>query len=224
MRWFLLAALTFLITVGSSSAHFVFLVPDGAGKAKAVFSDELKPDPKVPIEKAANTKLYLVVGDKKTELKWNLNKEGNFYSIETGTKEDSTVGGTTDYGIFQRGDNPPQRLLYHPKVVFGELGKAALLGDKVPLEIVPILEAGKIRFQVLLAGKPLEKADVKVMVPSEDKTEAVTTDAKGLTPTFEKKGEYGVYAKFIEMKGGEIDGKKFEQTSHYATLVVTFGK
>ncbi len=224
MRWFLLACLTTLISVSASSAHFVFLVPDGAGKAKAVFSDELKPDPKVPIEKIANTKLVAVIGEKQAEVKFTQNKEGNFYAVDAGTKADVTIGGTTDYGIFQRGENPPQRLLYHPKVVIGDLAKATKLGDKVPLEVIPILEAGKIRFQVLQGGKPLEKADVKIMIPGEEKTEAVTTDAKGLTPTFEKKGDYGVYAKFIEAKGGEIEGKKFDQTSYYATLVVTFGK
>ena len=55
----LTAALT-LVTTAVASAHFPFLVPDGPAKGKAVFSDNLKPDKDVPVDRIANTKLVVM--------------------------------------------------------------------------------------------------------------------------------------------------------------------
>ena len=54
-----------LAVCAPASAHFVFLVPDGPSKGKAVFSDGLKPDKEgVPVDKIANTKLWTVSAGK----------------------------------------------------------------------------------------------------------------------------------------------------------------
>src|SRR5262249_15906359 len=55
-----LAALLFgLVLATSASAHFVFIVHDLIGEYRVIFSDTLKPDENVPIEKVATTKAFL---------------------------------------------------------------------------------------------------------------------------------------------------------------------
>ena len=47
-------------------------------------------------------------------------------------------------------------------------------------------------------------------------------NAKGATEV--SYGQYGIQAKHAEAVTGEIDGKKYDEARHYATLVVTLGK
>jgi hypothetical protein len=208
------------------SAHFPFLVPDGPNKGKAVFSDTLKPDSQVPVDRIANTKLSLLADGKATDLTWTLDKTANCYTFEAPGSGARVVLGTTDYGVLQRGDSKPFLLHYYPKAVFGDLPapEKATAGDKVPLELVPVADGGKLRFKALTAGKPLAKAEVNVLVPGEAKSKIVATDEAGLTPPFDKPGQYGVHVRFTEEKTGEEGGKKYQEVRHYATLVVSFGK
>ena len=209
------------------SAHFVFLVPDGPSKGKAVFSDSLKPDKEgVPVDKIANTKLWTISAGKTRELTWTLDKALNCYTFEVMGEAAGIVIGVTDYGVSQRGDAKPVWLQYYPKAIFGEMaGAAKAVGDpKVPVELTPIVDSGKLRFLATIKGKPVAKADVTVLVPGEEKTKVVQTDESGRTEGFEKAGQYGAYFKASEVQSGEIDGKKYEETRSYATLVVTFGK
>ncbi len=208
-----------------ASAHFVFLVPDGAGKGKAVFSDSLKPDEQVPVDKIATTKLVALVDGKATDLTWAHDKATNCYTFEVpaGAK---IVTGSTDYGVFQRGEGKPFFLRYHPKSIVGEIPSPAqaTVGERVPVEIVPIVESGKLRFKAISNGKPAAKVDVTVMVPGEEKKKVAATDENGLTESFDKPGQYGAYFNVAEPKAGEQGGKKYEELRNYATLVVTFGK
>lgn len=228
MKRFALVAVALLFAAMGASAHFVFLVPDGSGgNVKAIFSDTLKPDDRVAIEKIDNTKLMLIdASGKESALKWTMDKTGAFCKIEAPGNGTRILASVTDYGILQRGDSKPFWLKYHAKAILGPLPEAdkAKLGDRAPLEIVPIVEGGKIRFQALIAGKPAAKTEISVMVPGEDKSQDTTTDEKGLTPAFEKTGLYGVRIRLVEAKSGEDKGKKYEEVRSYATLVVSFTK
>jgi uncharacterized GH25 family protein len=222
------AAILFaLIATAAASGHFVFLVPVDGTKGKAVFSDTLKPDDKgVPVERIAGTRLSVIDGGKATDLAWTHDKAANCYTFEvpgTGTR---IVVGTTDYGVFQRGDSKPMWLRYFPKAVFGDIPspEKGTVGDKVPVELVPVVDGGKLRFKALAAGKPLAKTEVTVLVPGEEKNKVVSTDDNGLTEAFDKPGSYGAQVRLVEEKAGEKDGKKYEEVRQYATLVVTFGK
>ncbi|MCE9530709.1 MAG: DUF4198 domain-containing protein [Planctomycetes bacterium] len=222
MKRLFLAALTTCLFVGAAPAHFVFIVPDGDVAAKVIFSDSLKPDGNVSIEKIENSKIFLIdAAGKESPLKWAADKA--YYKVEVPGNGSRIVFGVTDYGILQRGDTKPFWLKYHSKAIVGDIPAAdkVKLGDRVPVEIVPIVDGKTIRFQALVAGKPHPKAEVSVMLPG-DKVENLTTDEKGLTQTFEKAGQYGVRFRFTEAKGGEEKGKKFEEVRNYATLVVTF--
>lgn len=227
MKQFLLAMWLSMGFVLPASAHFAFLLPDGADKGKAVFSDALKPDAQgVPVEKLAKTKLQCLVEGQLQDVKWTHDAKANCYTFDVPGKGTRIVFGTTDYGVFQRGEGKPMWLKYYPKGVFGPLPTAeqATLGNKVPIEIVPLVDGGKLRFKVLAQGKPLAKSDVTLLVPGESKSIAVTTDADGMTESYEKAGSYGVVAKFTESQAGEQGGQKYEEVRHYATLTVNWSK
>ena len=218
----LLTALLALAITSTSSAHFPYLIPGSGNQGKAIFSDTLKPDTIVSIERMAQTKLT-VVGDSK-EIPLTFDKASNSYTFEVPGSGNRIVYGTTNLGIVQRGESKPFRLLYYPKAIFGELGDKSTVGDQLPIELVPIREGDKLRFKVLIGGKPMEKVDVTVLIPGEEKGKVFLTDSAGLTPVFEKGGTYGAQCRFVEAKAGEVAGKKYEETRHYATLVVNIGK
>jgi hypothetical protein len=221
-----LAAVAFaFIATPSASAHFPFLVPDGDSKGKAVFSDTLKPDKDVPIDRIANTKLVVIADGKATDLTWTLDKTANCYTFDVPGSGSRIVIGTTDYGVLQRGESKPFLLHYYPKAVFGNVPspERATVGDRVPLELIPVAEGGKLRFKAVAGGKPLVKTEVTVLIPGEEKGKVVTTDDAGLTPAFDKKGTYGAQVRQVEAKSGEQVGKKYDEVRNYATLVVTFG-
>jgi uncharacterized GH25 family protein len=221
-----IAIAVLLAITTAAAAHFPFLVPDGPTKGKAVFSDTLKPDKDVPVERIANTKLVVLADGKATDLVWMHDKATNCFTFEVPGSGSRIVVGTTEYGIFQRGDSKPFLLHYYPKAIFGDLPaeKQATAGDRVPLELVPVVAGGKLRIKALAAGRPLAKADVSVLIPGETKSKDVQADETGLTPEFDKPGTYGAYVRRMEAKPGEKDGKKYDEVRHYATLVVSFGK
>ncbi|AWM41158.1 Nickel uptake substrate-specific transmembrane region [Gemmata obscuriglobus] len=211
-----------LSAAGLSQAHFPFVVPDAKGdSAKVVFSDALEPDPAVNIEKIANTKLTLRdAGGKESALEWK--KDDGFYAVNVPGSGDRVVYGVTDYGVLQKGDAKPFKLVYLPKAAIGT-ATAKPVGAKLALEVAADGKAGALRFQVLAAGKPLAGSEVTVMLPSGGK-KAVTTDKDGYTPAFDATGRYGVYAKHVEAKAGEHAGKKYDEVRTYATLVCDVAK
>jgi hypothetical protein len=213
------AALVGLLAASAARGHFPFVVPDEKGDAaKVVFSDDLQPDTGVDIGKLANTKLTLRdAGGKESALEWK--KGDGFYAVPVPGAGTRVVYGVTEYGVLQKGDAKPYKLTYYPKAVFGDgAAKAATVGEKLPLEVAAEGGAGKVRFRVLAAGKPLADAEATVMLPEGGK-KAVKTDKDGYTPEFSGAGRYGVYAKQVEAKPGEHAGKKYDEARSYATLV-----
>ena len=213
----LMAGIFTLGTVALSQAHFPFVVPEEGSKAIVIFSDTLEPDTRVNIEKIAATKLKVrdASGTDKA-VEWT--KGEGKYSFGVPGTGSRVIFGTTDYGVLQKGEGKPFRLLYHPKALVGPATPATTLGATCPLEIVPVGPAGKTQFQVLAAGKPVADAEVTVLLPGNTR-KAVKTGADGLTPAFEAQGRYGVVAKLLEAKAGEHAGLKYEELRNYATLV-----
>ena len=213
-----------LFAESAAQGHFPYILPDDKGTAATVvFSDELKPDSNVNIEKIANTKLVLRdAAGKETPLEWK--KGDGVYSLAIPGSGNRVVYGTTDYGVLQKGDAKPFRLVYYPKAVIGTAtAKDATVGEKLPLEVVAVGGSGKVKFQVLAAGKPVPNAEVTVIVPGSGK-KAVKTDKEGFTPEFDAIGRYGVTAKLFEAKTGDHAGKKYDEVRNYATLVCDVGK
>ena len=218
------AAAVLLLAAATAHAHFPFILPEPDGAAvKVVFSDELSPDPKVEIEKLAGTKLFArdAGTGKDTPLTWK--KGEGFYTAAVGGSGPRVVYGVTDYGVLQKGDAKPFRLVYYPKALIGGVTAKATVGDPLKVEIVPATDAGKTRFRLLQEGKPVAEAEYTVLVPGGAK-KAGKTDKDGHTETFDAPGRYGVFARVTEAKPGEAGGKKFDETRHYATLVIDVAK
>jgi uncharacterized GH25 family protein len=129
------------------------------------------------------------------------------------------ISGTVPYGISTHGDKPKLQTYYPKAVLAGISGRDATVGPSAVLEIVPVVEAGKVRFLVLAKGRPVAKAEVNVLVPEKKEPEKATADDKGLTAAFDAKGRYGVVARVVEAKAGELKGEKYEEVSAVATLV-----
>jgi len=218
------AMLGVLVLATASQAHFVYIVPNGTtGSAKVIFSDSLKPDERVNIEKIAATKLVIATPNAKPKpIEWKLEKAGSHYTVEVPGEGPRVVGGHTDYGVLQRGEAPAFWLRYYSKAVIGgpTVGDQPLLGADVPLEIVTKLQGGKLVFQAFLQGKPLPKAEFDIMIPGEEEAKHVVADDEGVTPAFEKPGTYAARVKFEAKTAGTHQAKKYESIRHFSTLVL----
>lgn len=221
MRRSLVSLAAVSILTAFAQAHAIYITTAGE-KVVVVFSDSLEPDPAVKEatwKKVGTPELSARdAGGKVTAVK----TEGAAASLKaTAPAGTALLYGAIPYGVSTRGDKP-KLLTFYPKAVLdGSTGKAATLGESAALEIVPEVEAGKVRFLVLAKGKPVAKTEVSVMVPEKKETETVTTDDKGLTPAFDAKGRYGVTVRTTEAKAGESKGEKYEEVGNTATLVVT---
>lgn len=218
----LVASAVTLLVVASAIAHYPFLVPESSGaSAKLIFSDSLAPDTMVNLDAIAATKLTLR-DSKGHESTLECKKGEGFFTLDLPGSGTRVVYGVTEYGVLQVGETKPFKLVYYPKAVLGTTAsKEAAIGEKLPLEIVPVSVFGKLKFQVLAGGKPLADAEVNV-IPPQGKKKPVKTDKDGLTPEFDGHGRYGATAKQIQAKSGDFAGKKYEEVRNYATLVIDY--
>ncbi|HEX3657847.1 MAG TPA: hypothetical protein VHV55_18800 [Pirellulales bacterium] len=225
---YLLAAMAHLLLASGASAHFAFILPADDGRCvDVVFSEQLEPDMKVSIDKIAATTLFEVdAAGRVAPLEWAKHE----HSLTSGTlgRKTLAVGGLADYGFAQskHTGNKPVDVRYYPKAILGDpaAATAPLFGSQVPLEIVPVVIEGRLAFRALLKGLPLADADCAVLVAGEGKPARAKTNAEGLLPVaIEKPGLVGARVKFVEIKGGEANGKKYDEIHHFATLTVTAG-
>lgn len=215
MTRFLLAAAVLAVAVVTSFAHMVYVVPTKDAKTvTVVFSDSLEPDEDVPVEKIAALKLTALSGGKGVAVPHKTDK----HALTATLPADATVVfGSVTYGLY--GKDKPALLVYHPKAVLGgATGKDATAGANAVAEVVPVADGGKVKFQFVVGGKPVADAEGTVVLP-DGKKEKVKTDKDGFTAAFDAAGRYAVYVKHTEPKAGELDGKKYDAVTHYATLV-----
>jgi len=218
-----------MIVTTTASAHFVYILPSAdRAKIQVVFSDFLEPDTKVSIDKIAATTLVTIdQNGKQSPLKWT---KGDYALLaDLPAKDVLVIGGITDYGFIQskHTQNKPVWLKYYPKVILGDpvAAEKIRMGAKTPLEIVATVRDGKLGFQALLNGKALGGAEFGILAPGAEKSEKTTTEADGtIKARFDKPGRYGVRVAHFEKITGQLDGKKYEEIRHYATLVVDLTK
>jgi len=200
--------------------HFVFLLPQPDQQSVvAVFSDGDGPDKSVPISKIASTKLYTVKDGAKVPLEHKV--QGNALMAKLPGDSNRVVFGRTDYGVVKKGDKAPFQLVYHPKTVLGDpFAPQAKVSPHAELEIVPLRAEGKTRFLVLAEGKPLADADLTFRYQGESESEKAKTDANGMAGSISRSGTVVVTALRLVNQPGESQGKAFQETRHYATLVI----
>lgn len=217
-RW-LSVSLAAALLSSFAQAHFPFILPgDNGQQAIVIFSDTLEADANVNMDKLSPTKLFLRNASGQDQpLEWSKGEHSLMVPLPPGGGQ--VIHGVTDYGVLQRGEGKPFRLIYYPKAILGPVRPQAPSSALARLEVLPIPTEGKVQFQVLAEGKPLPECEVTVLLPGGGR-QGVKTDTDGRTPLFEAKGRYGVVARMFENTVGEKSGLKFEQVRHYATLVV----
>jgi uncharacterized GH25 family protein len=216
MTRFVYPLVALFVSVVPVRAHFIWIVPDRADNAKAavVFSEDLKPDEAVPVEKIAAAKLFALDAAGKTiPLDWKKNEHA--YQVRVPDKG-VVLGGVCRYGVLERGKDKRFLLAYYPKLIRGAIHDAKPW-RQLPLEIVP---RGSGRFGVFFDGKPAADDEVVVLSPAADNKESLKTDAQGeFKVPSTVPGLYGIRVRHIEAKAGEHEGKKYDEVRHYATLV-----
>jgi hypothetical protein len=221
---FRLLCATALLTAATltADAHFVFLVPDAKDPAKAlvVFSDDLDIDTDVTTEKIAKIKLKVQdAAGKLTDATHVVEK--HCLKVEVPGTGSRVVFGSVNYGVMQKGDAKPYLLAYHPRAVVGPIPANGGKADSLPAQVLPVVAGGKVKFQLVSAGgKPVADAEATVILPEAGKKEKSKTDKDGFTKEFTGAGRYGVWVKHTDATPGELDGKKYDEARHYATLVV----
>lgn len=105
-------------------------------------------------------------------------------------------------------------------------------GISFPAEARPDLELraqrsadGKVRLTALWKGKPLPQAEVDGSIPGVGPTSALTDEKGSVEFALDQPGFMDFHVQHVVPGEGELDGKKFSETRHNATLVVeTAGK
>lgn len=214
MRFWLASVLALTLTAASAHAHFIFIVP-GGDSAQVVFSEGLEADENVPIDKISATEFKARLANGKVV---DLAKKKGTHAYNIQVPAGSTVAGTCQYGVLQRGDSKPFLLVYHPKLVSGKLA-AAKPWKGLPFEVVPL---GGDQFQVLFGGKPVAEAEVAVITPAGK--EKATANAQGkFKVSASAKGKYALRVRNVVAKPGNLAGKEYNDEKHYATLVFEVG-
>lgn len=225
LRYVLLGlACALALAAAPARAHFIWLdlQPSDGGKSQArlYFSEEPEPGEPDLIGKAAKVKVWLRKADG-TLAEVKLNPAAEAEAALVADCADATavsLEGNWDYGVYSHG--PKGMLLnYYAKGLGADWTKNPALAraEKLKLDVVPTLVDKKLAVQVLYDGKPVSKGDVQFVDPSGEHHD-LTTDEQGRAEITAGGGAWAVRAAVIEAdKGGERDGKKFQQTWHYAT-------
>lgn len=207
--------LTFAV-VSPAAAHFIWLVPTpNAGEALMVFSDALEPDANVPISKIAQTKMYARSANGSADGKRLEQKDSYLY--RSNGKQPLEVAAVCEYGVLNK-KGATYLLCYYAKTILGDDLKTGHGWNQLPLEIVRTKTPGT--FAVLWQGKPATNAEVTLMLPDEE-TRDIKLNKEGRFELGEIKGsptsKIGLRAKLIEVKTGELAGKKYDEVRHYST-------
>jgi hypothetical protein len=215
-----------LLCVTPVLGHFVYVAPSENGEEiQVVLSETPLPDQNVAADKIAGTLLIAIdAAGKQTRLEVEKSAHCLTAKLPAGTV---FVSGVTQYGVAnsKHTGNIPVHIKYFSKAVLGDPSRASQprLGNNVPLEIVPIVANGKLRFVATSGGKPVADADCVVKTPGDDKGERTKTTTDGSVPgSFEKSGRYGVWVRTVDLSPGELEGTRYDKTHIYATLVVDF--
>ena len=214
-----LTALALCLTPAFAAAHWIWIYPDAADgrKGDVVFAHVPKPDdnPKL-LDRLTGAKLWVRTADGEKALEPKRGEKSYTFTLPAPT---ATVGGVNEYGVVQKGDAKPFRLVQCPKLVLGADEKP---WAKLPIEIVPRRAGADLVLTVYFRGKPAP-AGLPVTAHTLDGNEPapLETDAQG-TVTFKPKGAgfVGFTVPHTVAEAGEFGGKKYEEARYSASLLV----
>jgi Protein of unknown function (DUF3386) len=233
MKRLLLSVFLLAAAALPAPAHFIWVLPP-EGKdtktARIIFSDSLKPDSEELLKKIEKAEVFARGADGKT-VALKLFDGKQVFNVTAPSAEPHEIGVVLHYGVSQRGDNPPVLLNYYAKGFTGikadERPNAKFIEnvmvkswDKLSFDILPI-PGPKGQARVVWQDKPVADAEVMLYVPGKDKPIEMKSDKDGLFDLEEPtvSGLYGIRARHIEKKEGELDGKKYQEVRNYVTMV-----
>jgi hypothetical protein len=207
-------------------AHFLFIricPPAEAGRfAEVYFSDQADAGDPHLLDKITQTQL------------WAQPKPGEFQPLKIHKGSDrlraSLPGGTAgvigvcEYGVLQRGKQPPFLLRYYPKAVAGSPDDLKRLQRRkeIPLEIVAAADGERIQLTALRDGKPIPEA-VFHTVAIDLTNDKVTADRDGHASWKPPAaGSYAVYVNQNLKESGTAGGKPYEEIREFATLAFSW--
>lgn len=203
--------------------HFIFLLPptDAHPQVRMVFSDGLEPDENADLlDKIKQTKVF-AIGAKGEPKPVTFAKKGDALTLDA-AKDANVLAATCRYGLFRRGESEPMLLHYYAKALTGRPSAdtaKAQRGTSSQLDLDVALAEAPNTCRVLWKGKPLGKTKVFVTAPGGKSEE--TTEEDGTITLSKLKGD-GLVALRVGhtvSEPGELDGKKYAGTRHWATFV-----
>lgn len=198
----ILAAAAFVFS-GAAHAHFVWLEPAAGGEAKAYFgewADDLRETESGHL-KLVSAPRGIAADGKETPA----TRHADHFVVKADASGDARLVGAyvSDKGVAS---------LYQART-----GRTETVARHT-LELVP-QAANSNSFTLLLAGKPLPKAEVVVFGPPKWEKKFTTDDAGKVTLQTPWPGQYVVEVNHTDKDGkGTWDGKPYTQTRHVATL------
>lgn len=208
-------AILAIATVAPAQAHFLWAYPDKSGNQCHLQFCESPGDSILPMMASLAPKITFVSSNCQTIR----NTDNRLVVTHTPGRPD---GATLLYGVLDReGDF---LLYYYAKAArnWAEAGQHAFdpgTPEKATFEIVAVREDSKVKLTALFNGKPVQAQFVYNPAPGE---EAELQNNPDGTVWVEPKANapLAVRARHIEPIAGELEGKKYNETRHYATLVV----
>jgi hypothetical protein len=225
--FFCLSLVACWLCPAAARAHFLFIrigpPAEGGRFAEVYFSDHADAGDPHLLDKITQTRL------------WAQTKPGDFQplTIHKGTDRLRAslpgaggvgVVGVCEYGVLQRGKQPPFLLRYYPKAVAGDPDALKRLERRkdTPLEIMATAEGDRLQLTALRDGKPIPEA-VFHTVALDLTNDTVTADRDGRAswkpPTA---GSYAVYVNQNLKESGTAGGKAYEEVREYATLAFSW--
>ncbi len=227
--------LALLITTGIlfpsiSNAHFLWLLskntPDKNLEVEIYFGEIAEPDDPSLLKRIKDVKVVTMSEDGHSKpLKMNLTAESLASVSEKFTKPQAICLNHT-YGLMTRGGSSFV-LKYYAKTYSPNLSNWAAFptATQNDLDIVPSQKEGQFSFKVLLKGKPLQNAELKIYGDDIDDIIETHTDKNGeYQCKLPLTGVYSIRAKHVEDSKGKLKDEEYSSIRHYSTLVLNFSK
>lgn len=208
-----------------SQAHFLWLLNDtssGSGKVQVYFSESAEPDDPALLNKVTKAEVWSLDGLGQPK---ELTLQRSADALVAELPQSATTILRHTYGVStKRGE--PFLLKYYAKsypFILPGTWRPVQDSERLPLEIVPVLESSGMRLAVTWKGQPQAGVTVTVVGPGiASKLEGITDAAGNFPCELPQSGRYSIRAKHIEATSGKLDGQDYKSVRHYSTLTLGY--
>ncbi len=209
----------------TSQAHFLWLGTSqhaDKGKVRVVFGETADSGDAKLLDRVAKAEVWTIEsrGEPKVVM---LRNSGE--TLEGDLSQPATLILRHTFGVTRRG-NESFLLKYYAKTYpFSLPGtwRAVKDNERLPLEIVPSLDATGIRLSVTWQGKPQAGVQVIVQGPGiDEKLEGVTDEHGNFRCKLPQAGTYSIRARHEDKVEGRLGEQDFQSVRHYSTLTLPY--